>query len=224
MSVDKHFYFINEAYTKSVINAGGIPFAIPFDVEKDVSQIVDMIDGLLLSGGGDVHPHTFGEEPHQKLGQVSSARDRVELALVEEVIKRKKPIFAICRGHQVLNVALGGSLFQDIYAQNLNVYLHSQQAARYEKSHFIKVAEDSLIYHILGKERLQVNSFHHQAIKLLAPSVVSVAKASDGIIEAIEMKDYPFCLSVQWHPEEMAVYGDEDSRKLFSAFIEECSK
>ncbi len=120
MSIDNDTSMINGRYTKSVLNAGGLPIGIPLGVEEDAMQLVHMVDGLILSGGGDLHPHTFGEEPHVKLGSVNSARDRLELALAKEAVRRQIPIFAICRGHQVLNVALGGTLFQDIYAQNQN--------------------------------------------------------------------------------------------------------
>ncbi|CAM5182836.1 Putative glutamine amidotransferase OS=Ureibacillus acetophenoni OX=614649 GN=SAMN05877842_10469 PE=4 SV=1 [Ureibacillus acetophenoni] len=224
MSIENDTSFINWRYTKAIIQAGGIPVGIPLGLEEDALQLIHMVDGLVLSGGGDLHPHTFGEEPHVNLGQVNSDRDRLELALAKEAIKRQIPIFAICRGHQVLNVALGGTLFQDIYSQNQNIYLHSQKAPRHEGTHFISVKQDSLLYKLLGKETMTVNSFHHQSVKRAASNIKVVGKAGDGIIEAIEIVDYPFCLSVQWHPEEMAVEGDEDSKKLFTAFIEESLK
>ncbi len=225
MSIEKDTSIINWRYTNAVLQAGGVPIGIPLGVEEDALQIIHQLDGLLLSGGGDLHPHTFGEEPHVNLGHVNSDRDRVELALAKEAIKRKMPIFAICRGHQVLNVALGGTLFQDIYSQNQNIYLHSQKAPRHEGTHFTSIKEESLLHKITGKDQLTVNSFHHQAIKRLATDLIVVSKASDGIIEAVEIDDYPFCLSVQWHPEDMAVEGnDEDSKKMFTAFIEASKK
>ncbi|SOC38246.1 gamma-glutamyl-gamma-aminobutyrate hydrolase family protein [Ureibacillus acetophenoni] len=224
LSVENDTSFINWRYTKSIIEAGGLPVGIPLWVEEDAEQLVQMFDGLVLSGGGDIHPHIFGEEPHQKLGPVNSDRDRMELALAKAAIKQGIPIFAICRGHQVLNVALGGTIYQDIYSQRKDIYLHSQTAPRHEGTHFISVSENSLLYKLLGKDKIVVNSFHHQAIKDVAPGVKVTGKANDGIIEAVEIKDYPFCLSVQWHPEEMGMGGDEDSKKLFAAFIEASKK
>ena len=224
LSIENDTSFINWRYIKAIQQAGGLMVGIPLWVEEDADQLVSMLDGLVLSGGGDLHPHTFGEEPHLKLGAVNSDRDRMELALAKAAIKRGIPIFAICRGHQVLNVALGGTLYQDIYSQNENIYLHSQTAPRHEATHFIQVSENSLLYKLLGKEKIAVNSFHHQAIKDVAPGVKVTGKANDGIIEAVEIENYPFCLSVQWHPEEMVDAGDEDAQKLFAAFIEASKK
>jgi len=223
MTTNNGQYCINEAYVKSVIQAGGIPVNIPFGVEADVQQLLNRLDGLLLTGGVDVHPHFFDEEPHIKIGQIMLARDEVELELTEAALKKKMPIFGICRGIQLLNVALGGSLYQDINAQyEQTPILHSQNARRGEATHFIEIKQNSKLHEILGKEKIAVNSYHHQALKRVADVFTVTATASDGIIEAIEMKDYPYCVAVQWHPEEMALVGDEFSEKLFKSFINAC--
>lgn len=223
MTTNNGQYCINEAYVKSIIQAGGIPVNIPFGVESDVEQLIDRIDGLLLTGGVDVHPHFFNEEPHVKLGQVMLERDQIELTLTKVALEKKIPIFGICRGIQLLNVALGGTLYQDINTQfKEDPILHQQNARRGEVSHFVEIKPGTQLHDIIGKEKIGVNSFHHQSIKDVANIFSVTAKASDGIIEAIEMKDYPFCLAVQWHPEEMAITNDAHSQKLFKAFIDAC--
>ena len=223
MTTNNGQYCINEAYVKSIIQAGGIPVNIPFGVESDADQLLDGVDGLLLTGGVDVHPHFFDEEPHLKIGHIMLERDEVELVLTEAALKKNLPIFGICRGIQLLNVALGGTLYQDINSQYENeAILHQQNARRREASHFIEITKGSLLHEIVGKEKVAVNSFHHQALKKVPDVFEVTAKASDGIIEAIEMKDYPYCVGVQWHPEEMAIADDEHSKNLFKSFIDAC--
>lgn len=213
---------LNKAYSKSVLDAGGIPIIIPLGVEADVEQILMIADGLLLSGGHDVHPFHFGAEPSPKLGQIHPERDAVELALTNMAITREMPIFGICRGIQLLNVALGGTLYQDIESEYKNTALlkHTQQAARGVATHYVTVEPNDLIEEGL----LAVNSFHHQAICKLGQNLSVVAKSSDGIIEAVAHDFHPFCLAVQWHPEEQALVGDEVAKKLFQAFIEASRK
>ncbi|MDM5247081.1 MULTISPECIES: gamma-glutamyl-gamma-aminobutyrate hydrolase family protein [unclassified Lysinibacillus] len=212
---------LNAAYSKSVIEAGGIPLIIPLGVEEDVAQILSLTDGLLLSGGHDVHPFRFGAEPTPKLGKVHPERDSVELALIEAAYIRKMPIFGICRGIQMLNVAFGGTIYQDIESEyhSRKLLKHMQQAARGVATHYVHVTPDTLLTTIIEEEKIAVNSFHHQALNIVAEKLKVVAKSSDGIVEAVVHEDLPFCLGVQWHPEELAMAGDEASKKLFSAFV-----
>lgn len=224
MTTNNGQYCINEAYVKSIIQAGGIPLMIPFGVESDAEQLLEGIDGLLLTGGVDVHPHFYDEEPHIKIGDIMLERDEVELELTEAALKKTMPIFGICRGFQLLNVALGGTLYQDINSQYEHTpILHKQNARRKEASHFIEIMKGSRLYEMIGKEKIAVNSFHHQALKKVPDSFEITAKASDGMIEAFEMKDYPYCVGVQWHPEEMAIAEDEHAIKLFKSFIDACA-
>ncbi len=213
---------LNAAYSKSIIAAGGIPLIIPLGVEEDAAQILALTDGLLLSGGYDVHPFLFGAEPSPKLGKIHPARDTVELALIEAAFIRKMPIFGICRGIQILNVALGGTLYQDIDSDHFSTKLlkHAQQSGRDVATHYVQIIADNLLATILEQEKVAVNSFHHQAVNVLAEKLKVAAKSSDGIIEAVVHEDLPFCLAVQWHPEEMAIAGEENAKKLFSAFVE----
>lgn len=223
MTTNNGQYCINEAYVKSIIQAGGIPVTIPFGVDSDAEQLLEGIDGLLLTGGVDVHPHFFDEEPHIKIGDIMLERDEVELKLTEAALKKTMPMLGICRGLQLLNVALGGTLYQDINSQYEHTpILHKQNARRKEASHFIEITKDSQLYEIIGKEKIAVNSFHHQALKKVPDIFKITAKASDGIIEAFEMKEYPYCVGVQWHPEEMAIAEDEHAKNLFKSFIDAC--
>lgn len=213
---------LNVAYSKSIIEAGGIPLIIPIGVEEEAAQILALTDGLLLSGGHDVHPFLFGAEPSLKLGKIHPARDTIELALIEAAFQRKMPIFGICRGIQILNVALGGTLYQDIDSDHFSTKLlqHMQQSGRAVATHSVQVIADNLLATIVEQEKIAVNSFHHQAVNVLAEKLKVAAKSSDGIIEAVVHEEMPFCLAVQWHPEELAIAGDEGAQKLFSAFVE----
>ena len=212
---------LNKAYSESVLDGGGIPIIIPLGVEADVEQILMIADGLLLSGGHDVHPFLFGADPLPKLGHIHPERDEVELALTNAALVKGMPIFGICRGIQLLNVALGGTLYQDIESDYQQSPLkHTQQAARGVATHYVMVEPNDFI----EEGQLAVNSFHHQAIHQLAPNLSVLAKSSDGIIEAVVHDSHPFCLAVQWHPEEQALVGDEASIKLFQNFIEASRK
>ncbi|MFJ7952456.1 gamma-glutamyl-gamma-aminobutyrate hydrolase family protein [Lysinibacillus sp. NPDC096418] len=213
---------LNAAYSKSILEAGGIPIIVPFGVDEDVSQVLSIADGLLLSGGHDVHPFYFGAEPSPKLGQIYPERDMVELALTNRAIEREMPIFGICRGIQLLNVALGGTLYQDIDSevQSNKLLKHAQQAARGVATHYVNIDEGNLLMKIIEQKQLAVNSYHHQAINVLAESLNVVATSSDGIIEAVAHEALPFCLGVQWHPEELAIAGNEAAKQLFKAFVE----
>lgn len=215
-------FAVNSPYVESITGAGGIPICLPLGVEKESDTLFEVLDGLLLTGGVDVHPHFYKEEPHQELGEVMLQRDQFEIALTHHALNQGIPILAICRGLQILNVALGGTLYQDIYTQcKGTVILHSQKAERSVATHFVDIEEKSKLYEIVGKKRIAVNSMHHQSIKEVGNYINVVAKARDGIIEAAEMDEtiHPYCLAVQWHPEEMAVMEDEPAKKLFSSFV-----
>ncbi|POZ57487.1 putative glutamine amidotransferase [Lysinibacillus sphaericus] len=212
---------LNVAYSNSIIEAGGIPLIIPLGVEEDAAQILSLTDGLLLSGGHDVHPFEFGAEPLPKLGQIHPERDKVELALLNAAFTRKMPIFGICRGIQMLNVALGGTLYQDVDSEyhSSKLLKHAQQAARGVATHYVHITPHTLLKTIIEEEKIAVNSFHHQAVNVLAEKLVVAAKSSDGLVEAVVHEEFPFCLAVQWHPEEQAIVGDIAAQKLFSAFV-----
>lgn len=214
-------HFLSNDYPQAVIQSGGIPVILPIGIEENASQISDAIDGLLLTGGGDIDPALFGEEPLQGLGEVSPGRDNLEIRLVQHMLDLNKPVFAICRGIQVLNVAAGGDMYQDINSQiSKPILQHKQKASRTHLSHSVKVLERSILACIAGQTHFKVNSFHHQAIRKVSKPFIVTAWSSDGIIEAMESEEHKFVLGVQWHPENLAVHGDIISKRLFEQFIE----
>lgn len=211
-------------YVQAVIRAGGLPFIIPVGLESDVDQIAELLDGLLLSGGADINPILFNEEPHADLGEVSPARDSSELELVGKMLAADKPILGICRGLQVMNVAVGGTLYQDLHKQNEGPILqHVQKAPRAHASHFVQLTKGSLLEELAGSEQIRVNSYHHQSLKDVAPVFNVTGRASDGIVESVESTDKKFVLGVQWHPELLASKGDAVSLRIFERFISECA-
>ena len=215
--------YVHKDYVDAVIRAGGVPLIIPFSTDKEViiSQ-AQLIDGLILSGGHDINPYNYGQEPSQKIGETFPERDTYEMILLEESKKRNIPILGICRGFQLINVAAGGTLYQDLSLIPGNILKHNQVSNPTLKTHKVEIKENSVISSIFGKETM-VNSFHHQVIDKVANDFIVVAKASDGVVEAIEHKTYKFLVAVQWHPEMLAV-NCEKARELFSKFVEEAKK
>lgn len=214
--------YLSKAYSDAVFEAGGIALVIPYTVEDHVIQQLSLkLDGLILTGGGDIDPTLFDEEPHPGLGEIVPDRDEMEIALIEQFMEQNKPILGICRGCQILNIALGGDMYQDLAAQKQTLLQHAQRAPRYHASHTITIVEDTLLQSIYQKGLAKVNSFHHQAVRnVMEPFRVS-AVSKDGVIEAFESKEHPFVMGVQWHPEDM-VKRDADAYRLFCAFVEAC--
>ena len=214
--------YLNRAYVWAVENAGGVPVILPVTRDPDViSRYLGVVDGLLLSGGVDVAPAYFGEEPHPHLGTVDDDRDTTEMPLIREALAQDMPVFAICRGIQSLNIALGGTLYQDIPSQAPSAIHHQQSdigIARSQTSHSVRIVADSRLRNIVGVEEMQTNSFHHQSLKQVADGLVVTASAPDGIIEAAESPAHRYVVAVQFHPEETAP-NDLHSRQLFEAFI-----
>jgi putative glutamine amidotransferase len=208
----------------SIIKAGGVPLVLPSVTDESVlERLATTLDGLLVTGGGDVDPMLYGEEPHPALGEVCPERDRFELTIIRRFLQIDKPVFGICRGCQVLNVAAQGDMFQDIHAQAEHTLLqHYQKSPRGHATHFIEIEDQSLLHGIVQVIRLKVNSFHHQAIRKAGEGFAITARSSDGIVEAIESKQHRFAIGVQWHPENMTRTGDQPSLQLFEAFIKAC--
>jgi microsomal dipeptidase-like Zn-dependent dipeptidase/gamma-glutamyl-gamma-aminobutyrate hydrolase PuuD len=215
---------IAEAYVEAALRAGGAPVLIPVinDI-RALSVIVDRLDGLLISGGGDMNPLYMKEEPTPSLGDVDTLRDEYDLILLRLAFNRGLPIFGICRGHQLINVAFGGSLYQDIYSQHANALKHSRSMSREQPSHSVELtAAGSRLYSIMKSERIYVNSFHHQAVKEPAPGFIRTAQSPDGLNEATEHPEYPI-LSVQWHPETMTAV-DSRMLDLFRHHVDEAAR
>jgi len=219
---DNGYTFLHRDYTDAVVTAGGLPLAVPFMASADgLDRVCELADGLLLSGGEDVDPNIYGEEPMPGLGALSPERDQVETQLARRFLAADKPIFAICRGLQLLNAIEGGTLLQDIEKQHEGALQHKQLAPRAHLSHRVRIEGGSLLEQILGSAATPVNSFHHQAIRQAAPGYRVNATAGDGIAEGIESLNHRFVLGVQWHPENLSA-SDPASRRLFRAFVEAC--
>ena len=209
-------------YSDSVIRAGAIPIIIPFTTDKDIlDEYIKLVDGLIITGGYDVEPIRYNEEPHEKLEGISPERDEYEFYLVEKAGEQKIPLLGICRGHQVINVAHGGTLYQDISLVNGANLKHRQQGLCHFPTHSIDIKENTMLYEILGTNSM-VNSFHHLAVKDLAKGFIVSAMSKDGVVEAIEKTEESFVMGVQWHP-ECLTQRNEQMLKLFVYFIEKCN-
>ncbi|EFH87592.1 gamma-glutamyl-gamma-aminobutyrate hydrolase [Ktedonobacter sp. SOSP1-85] len=222
---DRPIFYNNIAYIRAVEAAGGVPILIPIlDDLAGLQTLLPRLDGLLLSGGIDLHPRHYNEEPHPMLGKTNPQLDDLELELVRWVVRENLPTIGICRGMQMLNVALGGSLYQDLEAQYPQSLKHPNwELPRNQIVHRINVQEESRMATILGKYDLGVNSLHHQAVKEPGSGVIISGRAEDGVAELLEIPDHRFMLAAQCHPEE--IWNDEPAWKnLFGAFIEECSQ
>ena len=223
-SKNPEMYALRDDYVHAVEAAGGLALVLaptrPEDAEALAAEYLDRVEALVLSGGADIDPAHYGEEPHPKIGQLHPARDVFELALCREAIRRDLPTLAICRGHQLLNVATGGTLFQDIASQVKSAAVHDPDQERWERCHEVEVLPGTRLREILGAERVEVNSFHHQAVKELGRGLVLSARGcDDGVIEAMEMPDRRFMIGVQWHPES---FWDQPQgfQPLFQALVD----
>ena len=215
--------FVANPYIQSVRYSGGLPLILPL-VRSDtlLDQYVSLCSGFLFCGGGDITPLLFGQEPQNGNGQTSITVDLFQIRLMKRVLASRKPVLAICRGMQVLSVACGGTIWQDLSLAPGNTINHMQQSpSRSDVSHRIRTERGSLIRHCAGPALL-VNSFHHQAVNTPGRGVSVTARASDGTIEAIEIADHPFAAGVQWHPECM-YRASREMRALFQEFISRSS-
>lgn len=213
---------VNSAYVRSVVEAGGIPFILPPAIGATHAMgALDGLDALLLSGGEDLDPSWYGTAASPDLGEVDRERDLFELALFAAARQRGMPILGICRGIQLINVALGGTLWQDLPAERPSAIEHDRRDARSVRTHGVSVERGTRMAVTLGLTELAVNSFHHQGIRDLASPLRASAWAGDGLIEAVEGDDgAPWLMAVQWHPEEMFADVAAPERGLFRALVE----
>jgi len=216
---------IADAYVNAVVRAGGTPILIPLVTDESaLEEIVSRIDGLILSGGGDIYSPLFGEELHPAVGSYDLERDRYEIALVKQAVERQLPVLGICRGCQLINVAFGGNLIQDIPSQvPESTVNHNQEEAREVATHSVRITPNSRLSQIAQTEQVMVNSFHHQAVNVVAPEFEPVAWTEDGVIEAIESTEEKAVLGVQWHPENGAVAGDRVMIDTFKYVVNEAA-
>lgn len=224
----EHKIYTPTSYPKAIIEAGGNPIFFNFTRDDDmIEAYADMVDGVLFSGGDDVDPASYGEEQIWGCGDVVPLRDAFEIKLLKVLLAKypEKPILGICRGCQVLNVGMGGTLYQDLKSQVPGCIRHQQQQSSHYASHKAVVAEGSKLHAIYGSTEVMVNSFHHQAVKDLGSGLVITARASDGIVEGFEKPDHPYFVATQWHPERLVEGPHHPEHKpLFKSFVDACRK
>lgn len=207
-------YCLKDYYTRSVLRAGGIPVILPaVSLLSAIERYIFLCDGFILSGGGDIDPRYWGETAEKKTGEINPLRDSFEIVLVKELQIRGKPLLGICRGCQIINVAAGGSLIQDIKGN----YMHQQAAPRNYGLHDVFIEKDSKLAGIIKSEQIIVNTFHHQALSKPGANLKIAACSTDGTIEAVEASSKSFILGVQWHPECM---DNAHADYLFQALVE----
>jgi putative glutamine amidotransferase len=209
-------------YIEGVVGAGGAPVVLPAAGDERVAEaVVHGLDGLLLSGGSDLDPGYYGEEPVPELGVTLPERDTFEMAVVGLALRLGVPIFGICRGMQLMNVALGGTLYQDLPSQwEGDVLKHRQDTPKWQPTHEVRVTPGSYVAEVMGREVVKVNSYHHQGIRTLAEGLVVTGRTSDGVVEAVEAVDISerWLLGVQWHAEAMRGAGPQQE-SLFEAHV-----
>ena len=207
-------------YLEGIRNAGGIPVILPFTTDTDeLGQLAEMCDGFLFTGGHDVSPHIYNEEPLDDSVVCCKERDEMESYYLRVAMTSDKPVLGICRGIQFINAALGGTLYQDLPTQHPSDIEHHQKPPYDIPVHSISIVENSPLGKLLDTDQLQVNSYHHQAVRELSPKLMTMATSPDGLVEAVYMPGHRFLWAVQWHP-EFSYLSDVSSQKIFSAFVE----
>lgn len=217
-------------YLAAIVEAGGIPFLIPLDLDEvALRTLYDLSHGIMLTGGGDIDPHILQEAAHDTLSDVQPERDRTEIILSRWATAEGKPLLGICRGIQVLAISGGGTLYQDLPTQLPEAELHNygylqdKSPSWHDLPHDVKLTPDSRLAQVLQTTSLGVNSLHHQAVREVVEPFVISGRSNDGVVEAIEISDHPFCCAVQWHPEVLTAEHDT-ARRLFAAFVEACEE
>lgn len=211
-------------YVRAVELCGGVPFILPLtDSEDSYGSLAEMCDGVIFPGGDDVYPHIFGETVHEGFGSACRGRDKGEFCFFKKVVELQKPFLGICRGIQLINVGLGGTLYQDIPLEYGKKIHHRQQPPYSIPHHSVTLTKGSKVAVLSGAERICVNSMHHQSVKIPGKDVKVVGYADDGIVEAVEIENYPFGIGVQWHPEHL-VNEHESAKGLFEGLIKASKK
>ncbi len=210
-------YRLNKSYLDAIISAGGLPVVLPIvSDESIIKEYIKVLDGLLLTGGADPDPLIYGENSLPFMGSIDPLRDNFELQVFKYAFRADLSILGICKGIQIINIAMGGTLYQDLHSQRKGVLKHNQEAPNWYPTHSVSIEADSYLNQIVKKGKMEVNSIHHQSVKDVSPKFLVSAKAEDGVIEAIELKEKRFVMGVQWHPETMW----EKSQENFNIFKE----
>lgn len=216
-NLDQYFY-VGSGYVDGIARVGGIPLIMPLlgIQEPPFQAMMEAVDGIILTGGEDPAPHLYGEEPLQRLGEVEYERDLTELAIIKLALEQKKPMLGICRGMQIMNVACGGTLIQDIPSQVPGAFQHAQKGSRQYGAHKVQL-QPGMVAEALGTTEILVNTSHHQSVKDVAPGFKITGVAADGVVEAIESLD-GLHIGLQWHPERMWGH-DSTMLKIAEAFV-----
>lgn len=209
-------------YLEAVIRAGAMPMVLPLTTDEEtLSKALDMVDGVLVSGGADIHPRYFNEEILPCCGTILPKRDEMEAYVLKEAVRRNMPMLCICRGMQFINCVLEGSLYQDIPAQYETDMCHSRSDTPNDPVHDVNVVKGTILHSIVKTEVLPVNSRHHQAVKAVSPHCTVSAVSTDGLVEGIEVNGMDFGVAVQWHPESLSD-RHEKHQLIFNAFVKAC--
>lgn len=217
-------YQLDDHYARAVLEAGGMPMMLPLLPRRsDIRRILARLDGVLVSGGDfDIHPAHYGEAPIQALGRINEERTDFELELIDLALERSRPLLGVCGGAQAINVALGGTLYQDIVTQIPAALEHQRGGARRPRGHRVVIRDDTLLRKIVGRSRLKTNTTHHQSVRRLGKGLIANAAAEDGVIEGIESRNHGFVLGVQWHPERLV--KDASHKRIYAAFVAACGR
>lgn len=217
---EKESYWMLPGYMKMLEENGAIPIMLPLtDNKEELDIFINMCNGFLLTGGHDVSPELYGEEISDECGEICSQRDSMEKYIFLECVRLDKAVFGICRGIQLINVVMGGSLYQDLPTKCRLTVKHKMTPPYDRVCHYVSILKDTPLYSMLGKENIGVNSYHHQAVKTLSNQLKPCAVSEDGLTEGIYMPDKRFIMAVQWHP-EFSYTKDENSLKIVKAFID----
>ena len=212
-------------YVNSIIKTGFYPVIFPYKIDnKSIDEYLDILCGIVLCGGADVSPERYGETHHAKLGQLTPERDELEFSLFNEAMKRNMPILGICRGFQLINAALGGTLYQDFESEHPSEIAHSipgEEVEAYKKRHKINIVDNTPASMWFDGQEKSVNSFHHQGVNKLASDLIASSYAPDGIVESYYSKKYKNIIAVQWHPERE---GNTVSERIFKDFTNLCKE
>lgn len=212
---------VSATYINAVIRAGGVPMVLPINEDAEVMRrMVESIDALIMTGGEDIDPVYYNEEPIPQQGEIVPERDAFDIQMIKLAAERNIPILGICRGHQLMNVAFGGTLYQDIPSQvKPKTIKHSQKAPSWYGTHKVELEPNSILAAVLNKTSVYTNTFHHQAVKDVAPSFIVTARTSDGVVEGIEMKGNKKVFGVQFHPEAPTSNGSDEFLPIFTYLV-----
>lgn len=222
--LEKKSYWMLPGYMKGIEEAGGLPVMLPLTSDLDeIRQLSEEMDGYLFSGGPDIEPSLYGEEKRPICDVCCDLRDAMEIPLFHAVYEKDKPIFGICRGIQLINTALGGTLYQDLPSEHPSDTVHRQTIPPENPTHSVTLIADTPLCTVIGSDTMMVNSCHHQAVKTLGKGLCVMGVSEDGIIESVYAPEKYFVQAVQWHPESMH-HVDENSRKLLRHFVKACEE